>query len=152
MVSNWRRGVERWIPGRITKVKGPRTYLVRCGNQIGFVDVDHLKRTGCRPSSPAVEESAFDCAREFGESQAKKTSDSGVSSELTVGVYSRPGPAGCPGPESKENLSFRKETQKRVTEDAPKNVDFPGLSSSLALRHRYPRRERRLQQRPICEF
>ena len=34
LVRNWRRGIERWIPGRITQVKGPRTYLVRCGNQI----------------------------------------------------------------------------------------------------------------------
>ena len=29
LVSNWRRGVERWMPGRIAQVKGPRTYLVR---------------------------------------------------------------------------------------------------------------------------
>ena len=43
LVRNWRRGIQRWIPGRITQVKGPRTYLVRCGNQIRFVHEDHLK-------------------------------------------------------------------------------------------------------------
>ena len=31
-------------------MKGPRTSLVRCGNQIRFVHVDHLKGTGCDPS------------------------------------------------------------------------------------------------------
>ena len=34
LVLNWRRGAERWIPGRITQVKGPHTYLVRCEDQI----------------------------------------------------------------------------------------------------------------------
>ena len=34
LVSNWQRGAERWIPGRITQVKGSRTYLVRCEDQI----------------------------------------------------------------------------------------------------------------------
>ena len=32
LVRNWRNGVQRCIPGRITQAKGPRTYLVRCGN------------------------------------------------------------------------------------------------------------------------
>ncbi|CAH3194795.1 unnamed protein product, partial [Porites evermanni] len=43
LVRNWRRSVERWIPGRITQKKGPRTYLVCCEDQIRFVHVDHLK-------------------------------------------------------------------------------------------------------------
>ena len=43
LVRNWKRGVERWIHGRITQVKGPGTYLVRCGSQIRFAHVDHLK-------------------------------------------------------------------------------------------------------------
>ena len=50
LVRNWRGGIEKWIPGRISQVKGPCTYLVRCGNQIRFVHVDHLKGTGCNPS------------------------------------------------------------------------------------------------------
>ena len=36
LVRNWRNGVERWIPGRITQMKGPCTYLVRCEHQIRF--------------------------------------------------------------------------------------------------------------------
>ena len=43
LVGNWRHGVERWIPGRITRVKGPRTHLVCCEDQIRFAHVDHLK-------------------------------------------------------------------------------------------------------------
>ena len=50
LVLNWRGGVGKWISGRISQVKGPRTYLVCCGNQIRFVHVDHLKGTGCNPS------------------------------------------------------------------------------------------------------
>ena len=50
LVRKWRGGIEKWIPGRISQVKGPCTYLVRCGNQIRFVHVDHLKGTGCNPS------------------------------------------------------------------------------------------------------
>ena len=42
-VIAWRRGVERWISGRITRVKGLRTYLVRFEDQKRFVHVDHSK-------------------------------------------------------------------------------------------------------------
>ena len=34
LVRNWWSSVERWIPGGITQVEGPRTYLVRCEDQI----------------------------------------------------------------------------------------------------------------------
>ena len=54
LVRNWRGGVEKWIPGRNSQVKGPSTYLVRCGNRIRFVHVDHLKGTGCNPSWDSV--------------------------------------------------------------------------------------------------
>ena len=54
LVRNWRRGVERWIPGRITQVKGPRKYLVRCGDQVRFVHIDRLKSTGCKLPIPAA--------------------------------------------------------------------------------------------------
>ena len=50
LVRNWRRGVERWTPGRITQVKGPRTYL-RCEDQIRFVHLDHLKTAPWTQSS-----------------------------------------------------------------------------------------------------
>ena len=55
LVRNWRNEVERWIPGRITQVKGPRTYLVRCGNQVRFVHVDYLKSTGCKLPGPGTD-------------------------------------------------------------------------------------------------
>ena len=55
LVRNWKRGVERWIHGRITQVKGSGTYLVRCGSQIRFVHVDHLKIAPCIQSSNSWE-------------------------------------------------------------------------------------------------
>ena len=55
LVRNWKRGVERWIHGRITRVKGFGTYLVRCGSQIRFVHVDHLKIAPCIQSSNSWE-------------------------------------------------------------------------------------------------
>ncbi|PIK58449.1 hypothetical protein BSL78_04670 [Apostichopus japonicus] len=42
-VRNVRGGKDRWIPGTIVKVKGPRTYIVRIpGNNRRFVHSDHL--------------------------------------------------------------------------------------------------------------
>ena len=55
LVRNWKRGVERWIHGRITQVKGSGTYLVRCGSQIRFVHVEHLKIATCIQSSNSWE-------------------------------------------------------------------------------------------------
>ena len=55
LVRNWKRGVERWIHGRITQVKGSGTYLVRCENQIRFVHVDNLKIAPCIQSSSSWE-------------------------------------------------------------------------------------------------
>ena len=72
LVRNWRRGVERWIPGRITLVKGPRTYLVRCGDQIRFVHEDHLKSARCTQSSSSWEgEEDSNYARNLQSSQAE---------------------------------------------------------------------------------
>jgi len=63
LLCNWKRGAERWIHGRITQVKGPGTYLVRCGSQIRFVHVNHLKIAPCIQSSNSwegEEESNYD--------------------------------------------------------------------------------------------
>ena len=72
LVRNWRRGVERWIPGRITQVKGPRTYLVRCEDQTRFVLVDHLNSARWIQSSSSWEgEEDSNYARNFPSSQAE---------------------------------------------------------------------------------
>ena len=60
LVRNWKRGVERWIHGRITQMKGSGTYLVRCGSQIRFVHVNHLKIAPCVHSWEGEEESNYD--------------------------------------------------------------------------------------------
>ena len=54
LVRYWRSGIKKWIPGQTTQVKSPRTYLVRCRNQLRFVHVDHLKGTGCNLSLGSV--------------------------------------------------------------------------------------------------
>ena len=55
LVRNWKRGVERWIHGGITQVKGSGTYLVRCESQIRFAHVDNLKIAPCIQSSSSWE-------------------------------------------------------------------------------------------------
>ena len=54
LVSYWRSGIEKWIPGQTTQVKSPRTYLVRRRNLLRFVHMDHSKGTGCNPSLGSV--------------------------------------------------------------------------------------------------
>ena len=72
LVRNWRRGVERWIPGRITRVKGPRTHLVCCEDQIRFVHVDHLKSAHWIQSLSSWEgEEDHNYVRNFPSSQAE---------------------------------------------------------------------------------
>ena len=41
-VRNFRGGKEKWLPGVIAKVCGPRTYVVKVGPKMRFVHVDHL--------------------------------------------------------------------------------------------------------------
>jgi len=50
------RGKEQWLSGRIVKQKGPVTYLVQVGSQIKYCHVDHLLRTGVKPSAIRTEE------------------------------------------------------------------------------------------------
>ena len=40
--------------------KGPVTYLVQVGNQIRFFQVDHLLKTGVKPTSVSEEEDIMD--------------------------------------------------------------------------------------------
>ena len=85
LVSNWRRGVERWMPGRIAQVKGPRTYLVRCEDQIRFVHMDHLKSALWIESSSSWEgEEDSNYARNFPSSQAEVKSGAWSPSEPLI--------------------------------------------------------------------
>ena len=47
LVRNWRRGVARWIKGRIYQVKGPGAPIQSISGTmpIRFTHVDHLKKT-----------------------------------------------------------------------------------------------------------
>ena len=88
LVRNWRRSVERWIPGRITQKKGPRTYLVCCEDQIRFVHVDHLKSAPWIQSSSSWEgEEDSNYARNFPSSQAEVKSGAWGPSEPLVNAF-----------------------------------------------------------------
>lgn len=57
-VRNVRGGRDRWIPGTIVQIKGPRTYIVRIpGNNRRFVHSDHLiaDDTVANPAQDAAE-------------------------------------------------------------------------------------------------
>ena len=85
LVSNWRRGVERWMPGSIAQVKGPRTYLVRCEDQMRFVHMDHLKSALWIESSSSWEgEEDSNYARNCPSSQAEVKSGAWSPSEPLI--------------------------------------------------------------------
>jgi len=45
-VRSHRNGEEKWMPGTIVKRLGPLTYLVRVGEDVRHIHVDHLLRSG----------------------------------------------------------------------------------------------------------
>ena len=44
-VRNTRGGVEKWVPGTVIRRLGSLTYLVKVGQQLPYVHVDHPLRT-----------------------------------------------------------------------------------------------------------
>ena len=127
LVRNWRGGVEKWNPGRISQVTGPRSYLDSCGNQIRFVHVDHLKGTGCNPSRGLVAGSRKSSrAEELVESQAAEK-DCLVLPKPLSSVFSAPSPENSVVAENAEEQLVPKETQDSVLEDALRGTSTPGL-------------------------
>ena len=117
LVRNWRGGIEKWIPGRISQVKGPRTYLVRCGNQIRFVYADHLKGTGGNHSWGSVAGSRKSSrAEELVESQAARE-DCLVLPKPLPSEFSAPSPENSPVADKAEEQRVPKETQGSVLGD-----------------------------------
>eukprot|EP00112_Aurelia_sp_Birch-Aquarium-sp1_P007391 Seg1804.5 transcript_id=Seg1804.5/GoldUCD/mRNA.D3Y31 product="putative protein K02A2.6" protein_id=Seg1804.5/GoldUCD/D3Y31 len=55
LVRNHRDSKERWIPGIIVKKKGPLSYLVKCGQRIRFVHIEHLLSSEIPPKEIAEE-------------------------------------------------------------------------------------------------
>ena len=55
LVRNHRESKERWIPGVIVKKKGPFNYLVKCGQRIRFVHIEHLFSSEIPPKEIAEE-------------------------------------------------------------------------------------------------
>ena len=152
LVRNWRGGIEKWIPGRISQVKGPRTYLVPCGNQIRFVHADHLKGTGGDSSWGSVACSRKSSrAEELVESQAAEE-DCLVLPEPLPSEFSTPSQENSAVADKAEEQLVPKETQDSVLGDTLRGTSTPGLPLSPQPVPRYPRRERKATSRLICEI
>ena len=151
LVRNWRGGIEKWIPGRISQVKGPRTYLVRCGNQNSFVHADHLKGTGGDPSWASVACNRKNSrAEELVESQAAEE-DCLVLPEPLPSEFSTPSQENSAVADKAEEQLVPKETQDSVLGDTLRGTSTPGLPLSPQSVPRYPPRERTATSRLICE-
>ncbi|XP_065056420.1 uncharacterized protein K02A2.6-like [Rhopilema esculentum] len=55
LVRNHRDSTEKWIPGVIVKKKGLLTYLVKCGQRIRFVHIEHLLNSVIPPKETTEE-------------------------------------------------------------------------------------------------
>ena len=151
MSLSWFGGIERWIPGRISQVKGPRTYLVHCGSQIRFVHVDHLKGTVWNPSWGSVAGSIKNSRAELVESQAA-AKDCLVLPEPLPIEFSTSSPENSVVAENVEEQLVPEETQDSVLGDILRRTSTPGLSLSPPSVPRYPLRERKATSRLICEI
>ena len=143
LVSNWRRGVERWMPGRIAQVKGPRTYLVRCEDQIRFVHMDHLKSALWIESSSSWEgEEDSNYARNFPSSQA----------EVKSGAWSTSEAGGVPDAGDVGEQDTTEVTPESSLGDALEGTIPSGTPLSPHPALRYPSQEKRPPRRLICEM
>ena len=154
LVRNWQGGIEKCIPRLISQVKGPRTYLARCGNQIRFVHADHLKGTGGNPSWGSVTGSRKSSrAEELVESQAAEE-DCLVLLEPLPSEFSTPSPENSAVADRTEEQLVPKETQDSVynIESCRYSAETstPGLPLSSPSVPRYFRRERKTTSRLIC--
>ena len=150
LVRNWRRGVERWIPRRITQVKGPRTYLVRCDDQIRFVHVDHLKSARWIQSLSSWEgEEDSNYAGNSPSSQAEVKSGAWSPSEPLVNTSEA---GGVPDAGDVEEQDTTEGTPKSSVGDALEGAGPSGTRLSPHPPLRYPSRERRPPSRLICEM
>ena len=148
LMRNWRREVERWIPGRVTEVKGTRTYLVRCGDQVRFVHIDHLKSTGCKLPIQA----AYQGAQLEGQPREEQSVFQGplTSAFPVVSEPDLPQVVESTVTEGVEDSSIPEGAGS--TRETPLETSVGPSSSGFAYQQsRYPQRERKPPQRLIFE-
>ena len=147
LIRNWRNGVERWIPGRITQVKGLRTYLGQSGNQVRFVHVDHLKSTGCKLPGPGADNGTqlgglpHEKESEFRGPMTSGSSVSIVSSITGCGASMPQNFAGNAVSESMEDCSVPKEGTGITVETNLEESITPSLPGLAVPQWRYPQQE-----------
>ena len=131
-------------------MKGPRTSLVRCEDQIRFVHVDHLKSARWIQSSSSWErEEDNNYARNFSSSQAEVKSGAWSPSEPLVNT---PEAGGVPNAGDVKEQGTIEATPESSVGDALKGASPSGTPSSPHPALRYPSRERRPPRRLICEM
>ena len=52
-------GVEKWVPSTVIRRLGPLTYLVKVGQQLRYVHVDHLLQAERENSEKVLDEEGF---------------------------------------------------------------------------------------------
>ena len=116
-------------------MKGPRTYLVRCGDQIRFVHGDHLKSACCIQSSSSWEgEEDSNYARNLLSSSAAVQSGAWSPSEPLVSTFDAGGNLDAGDVEEQETTEL---TPERSLGDA---LDGPSPSGAPLPMHPAPQR------------
>ena len=131
-------------------MKGPRTYLARCGDQIRFVHEDHLKSARCTQSSSSWEgEEDSNYARNLLSSQAEVKSGAWSPSEALVNKSKARVVPDADDVEEQETTEVAPESSLG---DALEGSSPPGTPLCPHPALRYPSRERRPPRRLICEM
>ena len=122
--------MERWIPGVIVKKKGSLTYLVKCGQRIRFVHIEHLLSSAIPPKEITEELPVIpDVLPPF---ELEKTGDEKVVEDRDLPSKETP---------EKEELQRESEVQKSPEVRVAKTPDV-SLPARIPER-RYPTRIRR---------
>ena len=121
-------------------MKGPRTYLVRCGNQIRFVHVDHLKSARRFQSSSSWE----------GEGESNYTGNLLSSQAEVRSALLSPSESLVSTTRAGEVPDAGEVTHKPSLGDTAEGTSSSESPSSSHPAQRYPCRERRPPRRLIC--
>lgn len=134
-VRNFRGGKEKWIPGTIVKPLGPLTYLVRVGEKIRYVHVDHLLAT-------LVEQDVTAQCQQFeqlSQNQSVDPAETQVPLPTSSMVDMEDGSSDQPEPPSVAPDRPASPTSKGIPSPVTGKTDIPP--------RRYPVRERKAPQR-----
>ena len=102
MVRNKFGGIEKWITGVSIAIKGPLTYLVRCGGRVRYVHCEHMPFVGDKslPSSLPEENHRPESFQEPIVSRSSQPQENTASTEVAASDGNGNGEAGNSQPTS----------------------------------------------------